>query len=107
MYAALMIPLKRRWLVSKLMNNYSTYSVKSWEWLFFWSLLLNNHLVIINRNLRYERLINHVDVFDYISLLNWLDKINITKPYVIIRKIKSGFHSYMSVNFKNDAVKQM
>ncbi len=45
MYAALMIPLKRRWLVSKLMNNYSTYSVKSWEWLFFWSLLLNNHLV--------------------------------------------------------------
>jgi len=36
-----------------------------------------------------------------------LDKINITEPYVIIGKIKSGFNSYMSVNLKNDAVKQM
>ena len=41
------------------------------------------------------------------SLLNWLDKINITEPYAIIGKIKSSFNSYMSVNFKNDALKQM
>lgn len=41
------------------------------------------------------------------SLLNWLDEINITEPYAIVGEIKSGFNSYMSVNFKNDAVKQM
>ena len=36
-----------------------------------------------------------------------MDGINITEPYAIVGEIKSGFNSYMSVNFKNDAVKQM
>ena len=36
-----------------------------------------------------------------------MDKINITEPYAIFGKIKSGFNSYMIVNFKNDALKQM
>jgi len=48
---------------------------------------------------------NHMDGFDYISLLNWLDEINITKLYAIVGEIKSGFNSYMGVKFKNDAVK--
>lgn len=55
----------------------------------------------------YEALINHIDGFDYISLLNWLDEINITDPEAIVGEIKSGFNSYKGVKFKNDVVKQM
>lgn len=55
----------------------------------------------------YEALINHIDSFDYISLLNWLDEINITDPEAIVGEIKSGFNSYKGVKFKNDVVKQM
>lgn len=55
----------------------------------------------------YEALINHIDGFDYISLLNWLDEINVTEPDVIVGEIRSGFNSYKGVRFNNDSVNKM
>lgn len=55
----------------------------------------------------YEALINHIDGYDYIKVLNWLEDTNLIEPNVIVGEIKSGFNFYLGVKFKNEIVNQM
>ncbi|WP_342610470.1 hypothetical protein [Staphylococcus hsinchuensis] len=54
-----------------------------------------------------EALVNHIDGFDYVFILQWLEDNNLIEDNTFVGEIQSGFNFYKGVEFKSNVISNM